>query len=238
MKKKKLRISEPPKPGPGEVFMPGVGMIQIRSWFMKSYYYLVTIPQPSDIEYRIPLFDDHIGDLEWTNMPRPRMLAEDDKAVVYKVSLVVKPDRETRIFDVIEALQYGHLTISQGREESVSEQSSFADKRLAEKPGKLEDFVSEPLWFFPVNIYGEIASRERDLVAHLLLEREIPKKDAMTDQERRAFSKAITGLDIPLDIGTSDKIWGQVKLDRALYGSPQFGLYVVLHTVTSRLMKE
>jgi len=208
MKKAELR--------PREKHIEGVGVREFRQWYMKAYYYRVTIPQDINADSTIALFCGHIGDLQWTNIPRDRMFAEFDQVILYKVSLVVKPNEDTRIFDVISALQHGHLTIR----------------------NRGQEFVSEPLSFFPVNIYAEIAGRERDPLARLAVQTLIPRPETLDEDTSKRLMNAITGLDIPLFIPDTETIDGEVDLDKALFGSPEFGLFVVLHTVTSYPLRD
>ena len=81
----------------------------------------------------------------------------------------------------------------------------------------------------------KIAAREDDLLQRLAIEREI--KDEMDEEERRRIMKAMTGLAIPTMIGESQPIDGDIVLRKALYGTPQFTLYVILHTLTIRPMR-
>ena len=198
------------KVGPGHVYIPGEGVYAIRNLYMKSYYYRIAIPQDINAAATIGLFCGHIGDSEWTNIPRNRMFARGHEVILYKVSLAVKPNEDTKVFDVIKALQYGHLTIRH----------------------RGEEFISEPLSFFPVSLYGEVASRERDPLARLALETEIPRD--LGEEAARHVAKLISGIDIPLYLSESQTIDGDVDLQQDLFGSPKFGLYIILHTITRK----
>lgn len=194
---------------PGYIHIPGVGDVKVTRVMMKSYYYGVAIPQDIDADATAGLFDGHIGDREWTNFTRPRALPIGHEALIYKVSLAVKPTAQTKIFDVFSALQFGDLKIIIGADE----------------------FVREPLSFFPVTLYGEIAAREDDILQRLAVSREIAGK--ADDKERSRLMKLLSGIGIPANVMESQIVDGAIDLRKALYGTPAFVLYVVLHTITT-----
>lgn len=198
------------KEGRSYVYVPGKGEIEVRRLLMKSYYYGVPIPQDIDAGSTIGLFCGHIGDRQWTNFTRELMLPVGHEAIIYKVSLAVKPTEKTRIVDVFTALQLGDLEIKIGRDE----------------------FVSEPLSFFPVTLYGEIAAREDDPLQRLALVKEI---DQEADEEEVArLQRLLSGIAIPAHIQESQALYGDIHLRKELYGTPAFTLYVILHTITVR----
>ena len=206
-------MSKDKKAPPGHVYVPGRGLVEISQYVMKSYYYRITIPQDINAGATIGLFCGHIGEAEWTNFTRERMFPVGHSTILYKVSLAVKPNRDTKVFDVIEALQLGQLTIRTGANE----------------------FLSEPLSFFPVSIYGETASREKDPLARLGLEIRLCTSENM--EEARRVMWLISGIEIPLSVGESQTIDGDVDLHKDLFGSPKFGLYIVLHTITQKPLR-
>ncbi len=126
------------KHGPGVVYIDAINeWVSLSWWEMKSYYYGVPIPQDMEANMTAGLFGGHIGDKEWTNFTRPNMIPKWHRSLVYKVSLAVKPTAAVKVADIFRALQLGELTIN------VRHQ---------------EPFISEPLSFFPVTIYGEMAA--------------------------------------------------------------------------------
>ena len=204
------RPDDTPNAKPGMVFVPSLGWIALKRVALKSYYYGVAIPQDIEADATIALFDGHIGDREWTNFTRPRMLPVGHTATLFKVSLAVKPTAETRIVDVFSALQFGDLNIN---------------------IGAVDEFVSEPLSFFPVTLYGEIAERQGDILQPIALDVQL-KRDVPYDEQKEIMG-ALSGIGIPCEIGESQMIDGSMDLRKGLYGSPAFVLYVVLHTITS-----
>lgn len=207
MKRAKDEKSNVPK---GYIHVPGVGLVQLKRMLMKSYYYGVPIPQDVDSDMTIGLFCGHIGEREWTNFTRPRMLPVGHEAVICKVSLAVRPTAEIKVVDVFTALQFGDMQI---------------------RIGAVDEFIREPLSFFPITLYGEIAAREDDLLQRLAVTREI--EDEMDEDERRRIMKVLSGIAIPASIGESMLIDGNIDLRKELYGTPPFTLYVILHTITT-----
>ena len=210
---------------PGAIFVEGRGWVDLRQWCMKSYYYRVMIPSNiartgsnTDAGMTIGLFCDHIGDKEWTNFARERMLPEGHEAVIYRVSLVARPERHTFLIDVMTALQLGHLTISTEGEE----------------------FISEPLSFFACNLFGEMASREKDPLARLAIEIHLATTEGgeFTDAAKRIVSKT-TGIEMPCLLQNQMCIDGHIDLKKELSGLTRkpFGLYVVLHTITQKPLR-
>lgn len=205
----------------GHVLVPGRGWVELRSMIIKAYYYGIQIPQDIDSNAVIGLFSGHIGDLEWTNFTRPRMLPAGHEATIFRVSLAVRPTTETRIVDVYNALQSGDIRIGVGA-------------RWDE-----EDLLCEPLAFFPVVIYGEIAARKDDLLQRLALTIDIHRDaEGNFDEEQiPRLMKLLSGYGIPAAVGESQIIDGNINLRKALYGTPAFKLYVILHTITTRPLR-
>lgn len=200
----------------GAIYIEGRGWVDIRQWCMKSYYYRIMIPQDIDTGATIGLFCGNIGDKEWTNFTRERMLPVGHEAVIYRVSLVARPEKHTFLIDIMTALQLGHLTILINREE----------------------FISEPLSFFAVNLFGEMASREKDPLARLALEIHLAtdKSGEFTEEAKRIISK-MTGIEMPHFLPESCLIDGDIDLEKELYDIKPFGLYVVLHTITQKPLR-
>lgn len=186
----------------------GFGRVHMTRLVMRSYYYGVGIPQDVDSDATIGLFEGHIGDRQWTNLTRPGRLPVGHTAMLFKVSLAVKPTEETRILDVFSALQLGDLRITIGSDE----------------------FLREPLSFFPVTLYGEIAAREADPLRRLAVSIEV--KHGVDDEEQKRLLRRLSGIAIPTMIGYEQLIDGAIDLNSRLYGTPAFVLYVCLHTIT------
>jgi len=202
---------------PGEVDVPGVGVRKFKQWCMKSYYYRITIPQDIDANATIGLFCGHIGDKEWTNFERACMLPVGHEALIYRVSLIARPEKHTFLIDVMRAVLSGHLTILTDGEE----------------------FISEPLFFFAVNLFGEMTSREKDPLARLALETQIATNESGGFKEvAKWISRKISGIAIPLFLPESCSIDGHIDLEKKLYGVKPFGLYVVLHTITQKPLRD
>jgi len=198
---------------PGSVDIPGVGVREFREWCMKSYYYRITIPQEVDANATIGLFCGHIGDKEWTNFTRERMTPVAHETLIYRVSLVARPEKHTFLIDLMTALQSGHLTI-------------LIDG---------EEFISEPLSFFAVNLFGEMTARENDPLARLALETQIATNVSGDFKEVAKWTiRKISAIAIPEFLPESHHIDGYIDLDKKLYGLKPFGLYVVLHTITQK----
>lgn len=198
---------------PGSLDIPGVGVRKFREWCMKSYYYRITIPQDIDANATIGLFCGHIGDKQWTNFERERMLPVGHEALIYRISLIARPEKHTLLIDVMTALQSGHLTILTNGEE----------------------FISEPLSFFAVNLFGQMTSREKDPLARLALECRIATNESGRFADFADWMiRKISGIEIPRFLHEPHPIDGYIDLDKKLYGVNPFGLYVVLHTVTQK----
>ncbi len=206
----KNEMHDTEKTRPGMVYISSIDKwVAVTWWQMKSYYYGVPIPQDVKVNATTALFGGHIGDKEWTNFTRPNMIPKWHRSLVYKVSLAVKPTAEVKVVDIFRALQLGELTIN------VRHQ---------------EPFISEPLSFFPVTIYGEMAARENDLAAQVSLP--TTETGELDEQASKAAMRALSKMAIPIDLDDSVIIDGEIDLRKELYGTPPFVLYVILHTVT------
>ena len=199
----------------GSVWIEGRGLVRFRQWFMKSYYYMVTIPQKVNEDTTIPLFCEHLGEKKWTNFTRDRKLPRGHEAMIFRVSLAVVPARHTMTFDIMEAMQRGHLTILLSGAE----------------------WLSEPLSFFAVNLLGEIAFRNDDPLGRLAVEVALTTSEdgAFTKEARRIMEK-IAGMPLPPTLPESYPIDGQIQFRarKELYNKKPFDLVVLLHTITSK----
>jgi len=201
---------------PGMVYVKSLERwINIAWWQMKSYYYGVQIPQDLNGNSTIGLFGGNIGDKQWTNFTRPNMIPEWHTSLVYKVSLAVRPTAEVKIVDIFTALQLGELTINIRGQEPL---------------------ISEPLSFFPVTIYGEMAARENDLAAHVALP--TTESGELDVKKSEAIMSGVSKMAIDIGLDDSVILDGEIDLRKELYGTPPFVLYVLLHTVTSMPLRE
>ncbi len=200
---------------PGRVYIPAIdNWVELNSWQLKSYYYGVSIPQDMEADMTIGLFEGHIGDKEWTNFTRPNMIPKWHRSLIYKVSLAVGQTADVKIVDVFRALQLGVLTI---------------------KVRGQEPLISEPLSFFPVTIYGEMAERKDDLSTRVAL---LSSESGGLDQETaRPILNAISKMALPIDLDDSVIIDGDLDVRKELYGTPPFVLYVILHSITTMPIK-
>lgn len=212
MRRKKDKEPEEKRPEEkrkGQVYIEAIDQwVEVRRTVAISYYYAIQVPQDVESRMIIRLFLDHLGDPEWTNFARPEMLPVGHEALIYKVSLSVRPTAEVRIVDIITALQNGSIAIRIGADE----------------------FINEPLCFFPVTVYGEIAARENDLLQSLAMMTEFP--DGMIGEKWEKFRASFSGIAIPSWIAESERIAGCVDLGKGAYGTPGFDLFVVLHSIT------
>jgi len=202
-------------PPPGTRLVEGVGYVDIRQYVMKTWYYRITVPQDINADSTIGLFCDHIGDLQWTNFARDNMFPLGHTVIIYRVSLMVRPEKHTFLIDVTYALQYGHLNLTHGAEE----------------------FISLPLSFFPVNLYGQTANDEGDPLARLAMETLIATDDE--PEEAKRMMQKISRMEIPLLIPGEHPIYGSVDLKKELWrvGRKPFGLYILLHTITQKPLR-
>lgn len=212
--RKPASAEERQAPGGKQIYIEAIGQwVSVKCTVIKSYYYAIPVPQDFEAGLTADLFDANIGDLEWTNFQMPERLPAGHEAMIFKVSLAVRPTAEVRIVDIFTVLQHGHITIQIGDTE----------------------FINEPLSFFPVTVYGEIAARENDLLQSLALVTAIP--DVITDEERHKLMAALSGIAIPTWIAESQPITGCIDLGEGAYGTPGFDLFVVLHTITKMPMR-
>ena len=184
--------------------------VAMKRWQSITYYYGVRMPQDINSDSTAGLFETRDVDKDLTNFTRPFTFPAGQECLIYRVSLAVKPTEQVRIVDVLMALQSGNLTIN----------------LWGETP-----FICEPLTFFPVTIYGECAARENNILERLAIS-QMAREPVDTD-ESAALIQAISGMAIPAFVGESQKINGHIDLEKELYGTTPFTLFVLLHTVSS-----
>ncbi len=195
---------------PGFIYIKAIDQwVAVKRWQIITYYYGVRIPQDINSDATAGLFETRGVDKDLTNFSRPFMFPAGHECLIYKVSLAVKPTEQARIVDVFMALQSGDLTIHLWDE---------------------TPFICEPLSFFPVTIYGELAARENDILERVAIS-QMDREELYSD-ETAALIQAISGMATPAFVGESQKINGHVDLKKELYGTTPFTLYVLLHTVS------